>query len=182
MIERNSHSDTGLPESETQRSEIQLACFRVGDQMYSLDILRIKEVIRPLKLTPVPKAPVFIEGVINLRGAVIPVVDLRKRFDQPAGKPDSKTRILICVLSGKIIGLMVDEVAEVRSFTRSEIQPAPRFIAGLDTDYFLGVCQRNDDLVMIMNLEKILSSDERINLEQIRENIPETDTGKSSNA
>lgn len=158
---------------ETKRSQIQLACFRVGDQMYSLDILRIKEVIRPQKLTPVPKAPAFIEGVINLRGAVIPVVDLRKRFDQPIVKASSKTRILICVVSGKIIGLIVDEVAEVKSYSRNEIQPAPRFIKGLDTDYFLGVCQRNDDLVMIMNLEKILSSEEKINLEQIREQMPE---------
>jgi purine-binding chemotaxis protein CheW len=162
--------DSGL---ETQRTAIQLACFRVGDQMYSLDILRIKEVIRPLKLTPVPKAPAFIEGVINLRGAVLPVVDLRKRFDQPVSQNNNKTRILICVLNKKIIGLIVDEVLEVKSFTRNEIQPAPRFIKGLDTDYFLGVCQRNDDLVMIMNLEKILSSDEKIDLEQIRNHVPE---------
>lgn len=84
------------------RKEIQLACFRVGDQLYSLDILRIKEVIRPLKLTPVPKSPVFIEGVINLRGVVLPVVDLRKRFDQPVAPSNSKTRILICVLNEKL--------------------------------------------------------------------------------
>ena len=172
----NSLTDTATESSveETQRSEIQLACFRVGDQMYSLDILRIKEVIRPIKLTPVPKAPIFIEGVINLRGVVLPVVDLRKRFDQAVGQANSKTRILICVLTGKIIGLIVDEVVEVKSFTRNEIQPAPRFIKGLDTDYFLGVCQRDDDLVMIMNLEKILSSNEKIDLEQIRNHVPVT--------
>lgn len=171
--------DTGSSSQETQRSEIQLACFRVGDQLYSLDLLRIKEVIRPLKLTPVPKAPVFIEGVINLRGVVLPVVDLRKRFDQPVSQANSKTRIMICVLSGKIIGLIVDEVVEVKSFTRNEIQPAPRFIKGLDTDYFLGVCQRNDDLVMIMNLEKILSTDEKIDLEQIRNHVPDVKNPKN---
>lgn len=168
--------NTNDAELEAQRSEIQLACFRIGDQMYSLDILRIKEVIRPLKLTPVPKAPHFIEGVINLRGTVLPVVDLRKRFDHLVGPVDSKTRILICVLSGKIIGLMVDEVVEVKSYTRNEIQPTPRFTKGIDTDYFLGVCQRGDDLVMIMNLEKILSSDEKINLDQIRSNLPGPET------
>jgi purine-binding chemotaxis protein CheW len=176
MVMDNTLTSASEPELDSLRSEIQLACFRVGDQMYSLDILRIKEVIRPLKLTPVPKAPFFIEGVINLRGAVLPVVDLRKRFDQPVGVADSKTRILICVLSGKIIGLIVDEVVEVKSFSRNEIQPAPRFIKGLDTDYFLGVCQRNDDLVMILNLEKILSSDEKINLDQIRDHFPEPET------
>ena len=176
MVIDNLLTSTSDPELDSLRSEIQLACFRVGDQMYSLDILRIKEVIRPLKLTPVPKAPIFIEGVINLRGAVLPVVDLRKRFDQLVDVADSKTRILISVLSGKIIGLIVDEVVEVKSFSRNEIQPAPRFTKGADTDYFLGVCQRNDDLVMILNLEKILSSDEKINLEQIRDHFPEPET------
>ncbi|MBE0500592.1 MAG: purine-binding chemotaxis protein CheW [Desulfuromonadales bacterium] len=181
MIIENSltESTKDRSDSETGRSSIQLACFRVGDQMYSLDILRIKEVIRPLRITPVPKAPIFIEGVINLRGVVLPVVDLRKRFEQPVGRADSKTRILICVLSGKMIGLIVDEVVEVKSFTRSEIQQAPRFIKGLDTDYFLGVCQRNDELVMIMNLEKILSTDEKIDLEQIRNHVP--DPAKTKN-
>lgn len=176
MVMDNTLTSTSESGLDSLRSEIQLACFRVGDQMYSLDILRIKEVIRPLKLTPVPKAPIFIEGVINLRGAVLPVVDLRKRFDQPVGTSDSKTRILICVLSGKIIGLIVDEVLEVKSFSRNELQPTPRFTKGADTDYFLGVCQRNDDLVMILNLEKILSSDEKINLEQIRDHFPDPET------
>jgi len=158
---------------ETARKEIQLACFRVGEQMYALDILRIREVIRPQRLTPIPKAPAFIEGVLNLRGAVIPVVDLRKRFDQPIKKGNSKVRILICVLAGKIIGLMVDEVVEVKNYSRQEIQPSPRFIKGAGTDYFLGVCQRQDELVMIMHLERILSSDEKIDLDVIRDNIQE---------
>lgn len=158
---------------ETSRKEIQLACFQVGDQMYALDILRIKEVIRPQKLTPVPKAPAFVEGVINLRGIVIPVVDLRRRFDQPTVEIGQKNRVVISVLAGKIIGLMVDEVAEVRNYTRQEIQPAPRFIKGKETDYFLGVCQRDDDLVMIINLEKILSSDEKIDLDQIQSGLAE---------
>ncbi len=158
---------------ETTRKEIQLACFLVGSQMYALDILRIKEVIRPLKLRPVPKAPEFVEGVINLRGVVIPVVDLRRRFDQPVVSAGQKSRIIVSVLGGKIIGLIVDEVAEVRNFTRQEIQPAPRFIKGKKTDYFIGVCQRDDDLVMIINLEKILSSDEKIDFEQIQNELNE---------
>ncbi len=165
--------EAAVEAEETSRKEIQLACFQVGDQMYALDILRIKEVIRPQKLTPVPKAPAFIEGVINLRGVVIPVVDLRRRFDQPVAETGQKNRVIISVLAGKIIGLMVDEVAEVRIYTRQEIQPAPRFIKGKETDYFLGVCQRDDDLVMIVNLEKILSSDEKIDLDQIQGDLKE---------
>jgi len=168
MIKDIVQPDSTAESEESARKEIQLACFKVGDQMYALDILRIKEVIRPQKLTPVPKAPEFVEGVINLRGAVIPVVDLRRRFDQPRGEGGQKNRTIVSVLGGKIIGLMVDEVAEVRNFTRQEIQPAPKFVKGKEADYFIGVCQRDDDLVMIVNLEKILSTDEKIDLEQIQ--------------
>jgi purine-binding chemotaxis protein CheW len=150
------------------RQEIQLACFRIGAEMYALDIMRIKEIIRPQRLTPVPKAPSFIEGVINLRGAVVPVVDLRKRFEQPAAAPERQTRILICALAGKIVGLLVDEVAEVRRYTRQEIQPAPQFLRGQGSGFFLGVCRRDDQLVMLIDLEKILSSGERIDLEAIQ--------------
>jgi len=156
------------PVREGSRQEIQLACFRIGSEMYALDIMRIKEIIRPQRLTPVPKAPPFIEGVINLRGAVVPVVDLRKRFEQPASAVERRTRVLICSLAGKIVGLMVDEVAEVRRYTRQEIQPAPQFLRGQGSSFFLGVCRRDEQLVMLIDLEKILSSGERIDLDVIQ--------------
>ncbi len=150
------------------RQEIQLACFRIGAELYGLDIMRIREIIRPQKLTPVPRAPAFVEGVINLRGAVIPVVDLRKRFEQGITEDNRKARIIICSLAGKIFGLMVDEAYEVRRYTRAEVQPAPRFMSGKGAEFFLGVCRREDDLVMVLDLERILSSDERIVLEKIQ--------------
>ena len=171
--ERQQQSDAG-PARDGGRQEIQLACFRIGTEMYALDIMRIKEIIRPQRLTPVPKAPPFIEGVINLRGAVVPVVDLRKRFEQPAAGHDRRTRVLICALAGKIIGLMVDEVAEVRRYTRQEIQPSPHFLRGRGSEFFLGVCRREDQLVMLIDLEKILSSAERIDLEGIQKLHSET--------
>lgn len=155
------------PESKDVRQEVQLACFRVGPELYALDIMRIKEIIRPQKLTPVPKAPSFIEGVINLRGAVIPVADLRKRFDQPINDASRKNRIVICSLAGKIIGLLVDEVTEVKRFGRHEIAPAPQFIKGPQADYFLGVARRDDDLILLINLEKVLSTEELIELQSI---------------
>lgn len=153
--------------SEGARREVQLACFRIGAEMYALDIMRIKEIIRPLKLTSVPKAPPFIEGVINLRGAVIPVIDLRKRFDQPA-ESGRKTRIIICTVAGKILGLMVDEVTEVRRYSLQEIQPTPRFIKGRETEFFPGVCRRGEDLILLLDIEKILSSGEKIDMESIQ--------------
>jgi len=150
------------------RQEVQLACFRIGAEFYALDIMRIKEIIRPQKLTAVPKAPAFIEGVINLRGAVVPVVDLRKRFEIQSPVIDRRTRILICALAGKIIGLIVDEVAEVRRYTRKEIQPSPQFLRGRGSEFFLGVCRRDDQLIMLLDLEKILTSGEKIDLDAIQ--------------
>lgn len=149
------------------RTEVQLACFRVGNEMYALDIMQIKEIIRPQKLTPIPKAPSFIEGVINLRGAVIPVADMRKRFDLPAAESGRKGRIVICALAGKIIGLLVDEVSEVRRYTRQDIAPAPEFLKGPEAQYFLGVARRGDDFIMLIDLEKILSSKEKIALQNL---------------
>lgn len=162
-------SEKNLPESGGKEilQEVQLACFRVGEELYALDIMRIKEIIRPQKLTPVPKAPSFIEGVINLRGSVIPVADMRKRFDQPVDEDTRKNRIVICSLSKRMIGLLVDEVKEVKRFTRKEIAPSPQFIQGAQADYFLGVARRDDDLIMLVDLEKVLSSEEKIELHKL---------------
>ena len=151
-------------EGKEMLQEVQLACFRVGAELYALDIMRIKEIIRPQKLTSVPKAPSFIEGVINLRGAVIPVADMRKRFDQPIDEDSRKNRIVICSLSRRNIGLLVDEVKEVRRFTRKDIAPSPQFIQGEHADYFLGVARHDDDLILLVDLEKVLSSEEKIEL------------------
>ncbi len=154
-------------ETEKGLQEIQLACFRVGEEMYAIDIRRIKEIIRPQKLTPIPNAPPFVEGVFNLRGAVIPVLDLRKRFSQKVVSRQKKERILICAFSGKIIGLQVDDVTEVRRYSRKEVYPAPHFLKGKGTEFFLGVCRYDDDLLMILDLEKVLSSGESIDLQKI---------------
>jgi purine-binding chemotaxis protein CheW len=164
-------------EGKEMRQEIQLACFRVGAELYALDIMKIKEIVRPQKLTPIPKAPTFIEGVINLRGAVIPVADLRKRFDQPISNERRKNRIVICVLSGKVIGLLVDEVTEVKRFGRKDIAPAPQFINGPQADYFLAVARCDDELIMLIDLEKVLSSDEKIELQKLSHQQNKVDRG-----
>ena len=167
MSLRNGETSLITPSEKDLRHEVQLACFRIGSELYALDIMRIKEIIRPQKLTPIPKAPAFIEGVINLRGVVIPVADLRKRFDQPISETNRKNRIVVCSLSGRIIGLMVDEVTEVKRFGRNEIAPAPQFIDGPEAHYFLGVARRGEDLIMLIDLEKVLSNNEKIELQKL---------------
>src|SRR5512141_3195501 len=92
----------------TDIKEIQIACFRLGDDLYAADIMRIREIIRPQKLTSLPKSPSFVEGVLNLRGTVIPVIDLRKRFDFPEATLDKNTRLLIVSMGRQLLGLEVD--------------------------------------------------------------------------
>jgi len=141
-------------------TEIQIACFRLMDDLYAVDIMRIKEIIRPQRLTSLPKAPPFIDGVINLRGSVIPVVDLRKRFEMPDRDECSSTRLLILRLSTQTIGLVVDDVTEVITVPVSDIKPPPAVSDGLIADHLLGVCLSGDVLVMLLDIDRILSTNE----------------------
>ncbi|MDT8421145.1 MAG: chemotaxis protein CheW [Desulfuromonadales bacterium] len=142
--------------------QVKFACLRVGDGFYALDIMCIREIIRPLPITPIPKAPLFIDGIINLRKAVIPIVDLRRRFDLPVADQGSLQRMVICAVAGRMVGLVVDEVTEVRSCLRDDIQPAPFYLSGDSTRFFPGVCRSGEQTLMLIDLKKILSSDQRI--------------------
>jgi purine-binding chemotaxis protein CheW len=140
--------------------EIQVACFRLKDDLYAVDIMRIKEIIRPQKLTPLPQAPSFIDGIINLRGAVIPVVDMRKRFGMPARELTASTRLLIVRLSSQTLGLVVDDVTEVITVPVKEIKPPPVVSAGLIANYLLGVCLSGENMVMLLDIDRLLSTNE----------------------
>jgi purine-binding chemotaxis protein CheW len=165
---------------------VQLVAFRVGEGLYAVDILRIKEIINPVKITPVPKAPSFIEGVIELRGAILPVVDLRKRFDLPATPPTRTTKIIIVGIDvgqrRMIVGLIVDGVQEPLRVPKEQIRPAPALATG-ETAYFSGVVNRRrserdpaqmperrrsssdeEGIFMLLDLDAILSSREKITL------------------
>jgi purine-binding chemotaxis protein CheW len=121
-------------------SPVQLCTFRVGGEDYAIDIMRVREIISPLPVTPVPRAPTFLEGVFRLRGEVIPVLDVRKRFGLPAGASTRKTKYLIVNVAGRRLGLIVDEVCEVLRLRRGEIRPAPALVGHGGPRFFLGVC------------------------------------------
>lgn len=144
--------------------EIQLACFRLGDDRYAVDIMRIREIIRPQKMSNLPKAPPFVEGVINLRGTVIPVVDLRRRFDLPSREDLQTAKLLIVSAARCFIGLMVDEVTEVITVPITDIKPAPDVMMGVGAEYLIGVCLVKDSLIMLLNLDTIFSMDEAVML------------------
>ncbi len=142
---------------------VQLATFLLGGEEYALDIMRIKEIIHPLKITPVPKVPAFIEGVIELRGAILPIVDLRKRFDLPAPPPARSTKYVIVGIEGRIVGLVVDGVGEVLRIGRAEVRASP-LTSGDAARYFSGVCHHEGRIIMILDIDRILSSEEKISL------------------
>jgi purine-binding chemotaxis protein CheW len=118
----------------------QLCTFRIGGEDYAIDIMRVREIIHTLPITPVPRAPAFVEGVIRLRGDVIPVLDVRKRLGLTASPPTRKSRFLVVNVAGRRIALVVDEVREVLRLPRSEIRPAPSLGAAGGPRFILGVC------------------------------------------
>jgi purine-binding chemotaxis protein CheW len=151
---------------------VQLATFLVGGEEYALDIMRIKEIINPQRVTPVPRVPVFIEGVIELRGAIIPIVDLRKRFELPVTPPVRATKYLIVAIEGRIVGLVVDAVGEVLRLTEADIKSPPELVTPEAAGLFAGVCKLRGRIIMILDIDKILSSRERLSLA----GLPRSDT------
>jgi purine-binding chemotaxis protein CheW len=119
---------------------VQLCTFRVGGEDYAIDIMRVREIIPPMPVTAVPHAPAFVEGVVRLRGEVIPILDVRRRLGAPVKDSTRKTKYLIVNVAGRRVGLVVDEVTEVLRLPRSEIRPAPPLVAGDGPRFFLGVC------------------------------------------
>lgn len=157
MIDSSRSAGEGTAAVTMVRSEVKLATFRVGTSLYAIDILRIKEIVRPVKVTEVPNAPSFIEGVIDLRGEVIPVIDLRKRFSVAEIVDGRTTRMVVSLAFRRHFALVVDEVLEVGNYGREDVQPAPTYFQGDAADIFFGVAHRADDLLMILDLERLLS-------------------------
>ncbi len=143
---------------------LQLVTFKLGDEEFSVDILRVQEIIRNMELTRVPNSPPFVEGVINLRGKVIPVLDLRKRFGMPPQDNTSDTRIIVVEVDNRTVGLKVDAVSEVLRLPEDTVEPPPSLVAGVESEYIKGVGKLNDRLLILLDVERILSRGERDSL------------------
>ncbi len=141
-------------------SLIQLVTFKIGEEEFGVDILKVQEIIRMMPITKVPNAPDFVEGVINLRGKVIPVIDMRRRFGMSATAHDSQTRIKVMDLQGQIVGFVVDAVCEVLRIKESTIEPPPPVVAGIGSEYMRGVGKLEDRLLILLDLDKLLSENE----------------------
>jgi len=122
--------------------------------------MQIKEIMRYQKITPIPKAASFIEGVINLRGMVIPVIDLRKRFELPVDV-NIKCRIIIAQVETKIVGLIIDDVTDIVTLPKTSILPSPKTVKGVEVEYLDGMADMERGLLLVLNLNRLLTAEEK---------------------
>lgn len=134
--------------------------FLVGNELYGVSITQVQEIIRCGHLTRVPQAPAFIAGVLNLRGRVLPVVDLRKRLGLPARDYDASTRIVVVDVRGKAVGLAVDAVREVLAIPESDIAPGPPLQAGVYTELVCGTGKVGQGLIILLDINNLLAPGE----------------------
>ncbi|MFH1624664.1 MAG: chemotaxis protein CheW [Pseudomonadota bacterium] len=146
---------------------LQLVTFNIGGEEFGVDILKVQEINRMLQITRVPRSPDFVEGVINLRGKVVPVIDLRKRFNLEKKKADKQTRIIVVEVEKKIVGFIVDAVSEVLRIPSSTVESPPPILAGIDSEYITGVGKLEDRLLILLDLNKLFTVKEMGMLEQV---------------
>jgi purine-binding chemotaxis protein CheW len=144
----------------------QYVTFIIGEETYGVNVLSVQDIIGMTQITPVPNTLSFMKGVINLRGAVVPVIDLRKKFNMDNREYDSFTVIIIVEVKDVKIGMIVDSVADVVGLPVTSIQDTPHFSSKIETNFIEGIGQLESNLIIILNVEKILSVDELDSLEK----------------
>jgi purine-binding chemotaxis protein CheW len=150
----------------TSGDERQLVVFQLGAELYGVEISRVHEIIRHQAVTRLPRAPAFVEGVINLRGKVISVVNLRGRFGLPPTEPTRASRIVVVDINDQVIGMVVDGVSEVLRVNAATIEPPSPTVAGIDSEYLQGIAKLPGRLVILLDLDRVLSRDERRSLDE----------------
>jgi len=149
--------------------ETQLVTFRLGNEIYGINISTVREIIKIVDIANVPKAPHFVSGLINLRGIIIPVVDLRKMFDiKPFGN-SVDNRIIVVDANERSIGILVDNVSEVRNLNSAEVEPVPNIVSGIDNKYIDGVGKIDDQILILLRLDKVLCTENLMVTETVSE-------------
>ncbi len=141
--------------------------FILGDEIYGIEILKAREIIGLMDITTVPQTPEYMKGVINLRGKVIPVIDLRLKFSLPEEEHTQETCVIVVEVNDTSIGLIVDRVSEVSDISGEEIENAPGFGQGIDTSFITGLGKVKDKIIILLDIETVLSSEELEMVEEI---------------
>ncbi|ABE54637.1 CheW protein [Shewanella denitrificans OS217] len=139
---------------------LQWVTFKLDNETYGINVMQVQEVLRYTEIAPVPGAPHYVLGIINLRGSVVTVIDTRSRFGLNSAEVDDSTRIVIIEAEKQVIGIMVDSVAEVVYLRRSEIDNAPNVGTEESAKFIQGVSNRDNELLILVDLDKLLSDEE----------------------
>jgi purine-binding chemotaxis protein CheW len=163
--------NNGTTAAATQRAAIhdewlQLVGFRVGGEEFGINILRVQEIIRSQQLTRVPNSPDCMEGVMNLRGKIIPVIALRKRFGLEEAAPDKQNRIVVVEIQGSVLGFIVDAVSEVLRIEVDKIEPPPR-LSAVEREYVSGVGKFGERLLIVLDADRLMSNSEEKMVEAV---------------
>lgn len=152
-----------VSESNQHDELIQLVSFMLANEEYGVEVLKVREIIRMPTITKMPNTPSYVEGIINLRGKVIPIISMRKRFGLIEGDISSQTRIMVMDVAGTLTGFIVDAVSEVIRIHSSEIQPPPSMVVsgGIDQEFITGVFNHTERLLIIMDVDRMFTEYER---------------------
>jgi purine-binding chemotaxis protein CheW len=147
-------------EDDSQEDIIQLVTFDIGSEKFGIDILQVQEIIRMVDITRVPNSESYVKGVINLRGKIIPIIELRARFGIDMVEYNNETRIIVLEDEEITVGFVVDKVNQVTNISKDTVENAPPMIEGIDSDYIAGVSQQKEHLIIILETAKILEIQE----------------------
>ncbi len=143
--------------------------FTISDQTFGIPIGRVVEIIKPQKVFSIPGLPDFLSGVMSVRGAIIPLIDLRKRFcTDPSGK---KERVIVVRFGREKTGFLVDEIREILALSQGEVSPPPSFFKGFRTEYITGLGRKDDSVIILLDIDSLLTSEERIKLAESIETL-----------
>lgn len=157
-----SNSLVSIKSSEARAELIQLVSFNLDKEEYGIEVLKVREIIRMTSITHMPNTPQYVEGIINLRGKVIPIVSMRKKFGLMESDSNGQTRIMVMDIEGELMGFIVDGVSEVIRISASEIQPSPAVVAsGIDQECIAGVINQSERLLVLLDLDRMFSHEEK---------------------
>jgi purine-binding chemotaxis protein CheW len=147
--------------------ENQIVVFELNSEYFGVEIARVESIIKMQPITQMPHVPAFVEGITNLRGKVLPVIDLRKRFGLPPREADKDSRIIVVGLNQTEVGMIVDEVSEVLTIPGSAVEPAPAIARSTDCTFITGIAKLDLRLIILLDLEKVLTAFEQAKLQTI---------------
>jgi len=147
--------------------EKQLVVFQLANEYYGVDIFSVASIIEKQAIIAVPRSPEYVEGVTNLRGMVLPVIDLRKRFGLPENEETKETRIIVVELDDLTVGMTVDAVSQVLRIDDEEIEPPSPIVTTIDSAFIVGIAKTEERLIIALDLQKVLASEEQVELQAI---------------